>query len=191
MKDSSDNELVAAYLEGDESAKTEIIARHRAACIDILAEKVGPAEAAECMVDAFFSDAPFSEYDPEGECLLAWLFAMMSARFASWFAPAYVAYTQLELEVAESRDPHKDADWLPGELEKRTTVAMRERVAQSPAVTDHVDALFAASTDHAATWEQLDAIRRRATELQAVLDDGYEYEDNDDYWNDDDDVEAA
>jgi hypothetical protein len=162
-EETSDRELVAAHLNGDEYAKAEIICRHRAPLVVCLGGFVGDAQAAEYMVDILLDDvfANAAEYDPERESLLCWLIYRYRDRFAEWETPIGRIRAAIELQLAEANALNAV------ELERE----LRVRLAEPRVDTDDIDAIFAASTDHAATWERLDAIRRRAAEFQVILED--------------------
>lgn len=69
----SDNQLVAAWRQGDELAEAELVRRYRLPLIqNIVALRVSEGEAAERLADAAFSDA-LEHFDPNDATIFCYL----------------------------------------------------------------------------------------------------------------------
>ena len=167
----TDNELLIAFRgHGDESAKAEIVTRHRSGLVGTIARRIGDADAASFMVDAAFDRFFASAVDLDKGSCSYWLICACVDASAGWSAPAADAHRQVVHNVDNSMEEFTNG-WPEGEWQRRYEAGIREVFSQpreidtmnAQAICDAIDTLFGdAGRDQVDTLADMWKIAKRA-----------------------------
>lgn len=198
----TDDELLIAFRDhGDESAKAEIVNRHRPMMVKSLARRIGDADAAGYMADAVFNRFFASTVDLSKGSASYWILCESIEVSAGWISPSAAAHRRVFHNVDDSMEEFANG-WPEGEWQRRYEAGMRKVFSQpreidtmtAQEICDEIDTQFSdTSRSRSDTLKDMRTIANRAGAYAALPEGDDDYEDDDyDYDTEDfDDVEAA